>query len=489
MTAVAVVIGGGVVASPAPEPVQPPIIKKPFQLGINLVSGVYWSGEQLFNNLATSDEWPAEFKPDSLGNITIPAGKTARRLLHPPVEVLNHTAKVQVVCTWRGGAKGFVDGMHRASKPWTMVPGRLTFEWNGLAPDAGINTWIDFRGGNVADLQCLDTKADPKQIFSAEFRQSIKPFSVLRNLDISPANGNQPTDQIVWDTRTRAGSIDQLRNGHMSYELFVDLNNGNRSSPWFTLPYNASASYHRSLAQMVHDRLDPSLPVYVEDGNEVWNPTFAANAQARKVGEEQKLNENVWIAGHLAYANHVKATMAIWSDVFKDRPGQLVRIYGAWSASPWHTELAFNEGKVGGHVDAVAIAPYFGHDLGEQLKTVTNRRERIVAMNAAVDKAIAEMKAQKAVTERFKVRLVAYEAGQHIVGGDAMAELNRDPAMYEAYKRYIAAWRDNVGDVMVLYNATGRMGPYGAWGIREFAGQPLSQTPKRRAAIEMAPAR
>ncbi|MFS0773755.1 hypothetical protein [Sphingomonas sp. 1P08PE] len=461
-------------------------VSRPFQLGVNLVSGVYWSGEQVFANLATSDEWAAEFNPDEFGNITIPAGRTARRLLHPPVEVLNHTAKVDIVCTWNGGAKAFLDGMHRGTKPWSTVPGKLTFEWNGLAPDAGNNTWIDFREGNVADLKCLDIKADPKQVFSAEFRESIKPFSVLRNLDISPANGNPRADQIVWNTRTRPESIDQLRNGHVSYELFVDLNNSNKSSPWFTLPYNASSAYLRSFAQMVHDRLDPSLPVYVELSNEVWNSQFGANADARREGMAAKLNDNEWIAGHLAYAAKFKAAMAVIADVFKDRPGQLVRVYGAWSPSPWHTELAFNEGKIAGSVDAVAIAPYFGHDLPRELAGVTDRTQRIAALNRAVDKSLGEMAAQKAITNKYGVRLITYEAGQHIVGGDnnLMADLNRDPAMYDAYKRYIGAWRDTVGDLMTMYNTTGSISQYGAWGMREYAGQPLAQTPKRRAALE-----
>lgn len=487
MTPPVVVAPPVVTPTPTPTPVAG---KRPFQLGINLVSGVYWSGEQVFANLATSDEWPTDLLIDDMGSIALKAGQRARRQLHPPVPVLNHTAKVDVICTWSGGATGSMDGNHRTTKPVQYSAGRIAFEWNGLSPEAGMGTWLDFTGpGEVRNLACLEAGADPQQIFSSEFLASLKPYSVLRNLDISPGNSARATDQIVWANRTKPGSIDQLANEQMSYELFVDLNNQNRSSPWFTLPYNASPEYHRAMAQMVHDRLDPKLSVYVEDANEVWNSAFATNAIARKVGMSAKLNDNEWIAGHLAYANHVKATMAIWADVFKDRPGQLVRIYGAWSGSPWHTELAFNEGKVGGHVDAVAIAPYFGHDLGDKLKGITDRSERIAAMNAAVDKAVGEMKAQKAIADRYGVRLIAYEAGQHIVGGDVMTELNRDPAMYDAYKRYIAAWRDNIGDLMTLYNATGRMSNFGAWGIREYAGQPLSETPKRRAALEMAPAR
>jgi hypothetical protein len=61
--------------------------------------------------------------------------------------------------------------------------------------------------------------------------------------------------------------------------------------------------------------------------------------------------------------------------------------------------------------------------------------------------------------------------------------VNRAPEMGDLYRAYIAAWRAKVGDVMTLYSATSPAGAGGAWGIREYAGQPQSETPKRRAAV------
>ena len=85
--------------------------------------------------------------------------------------------------------------------------------------------------------------------------------------------------------------------------------------------------------------------------------------------------------------------------------------------------------------------------------------------------------------------LIRYEAGQHVVdftsGGAArVQDINRSAVMYDLYKTYINAWKGQVNDVMTLYSATGMAGGGGAWGIREYAGQPVDQTPKRKAALE-----
>ena len=94
------------------------------------------------------------------------------------------------------------------------------------------------------------------------------------------------------------------------------------------------------------------------------------------------------------------------------------------------------------------------------------------------------------VANKYGKRYIAYEAGQHIInpgGVGAVAALNRDARMQDLYKSYMTQWRTQFSDVMVLYSGTGPISQYGAWGIREYAGQPISQSPKRRAVIDDAP--
>jgi hypothetical protein len=52
------------------------------------------------------------------------------------------------------------------------------------------------------------------------------------------------------------------------------------------------------------------------------------------------------------------------------------------------------------------------------------------------------------------------------------------------YRRYLDGWRAAGGDTFVLYSATGSISRHGAWGLREYAGQPLSETPKLRGVVK-----
>ena len=52
--------------------------------------------------------------------------------------------------------------------------------------------------------------------------------------------------------------------------------------------------------------------------------------------------------------------------------------------------------------------------------------------------------------------------------------------MYDLYTSYLDRWRREVGGPLVLYQSTGN----GAWGHKDYTGQPLSETPKMRAIID-----
>jgi hypothetical protein len=106
---------------------------------------------------------------------------------------------------------------------------------------------------------------------------------------------------------------------------------------------------------------------------------------------------------------------------------------------------------------------------------------------ADVGEAMLKAMENKKLADKYGKRYIAYEAGQHIVSPteiETVAALNRDPRMQDIYKSYLEAWRAQVGDLMVIFQSSGGISQYGAWGIQEYPGQPLDQTPKRRAILE-----
>jgi hypothetical protein len=69
------------------------------------------------------------------------------------------------------------------------------------------------------------------------------------------------------------------------------------------MPHQASDEYVRQFALLVKEKLDPSLKVYIEYSNEVWNGIFAqhryAEEQGKKIGLGPK--ERPWEGAAMFY--------------------------------------------------------------------------------------------------------------------------------------------------------------------------------------------
>jgi hypothetical protein len=97
----------------------------------------------------------------------------------------------------------------------------------------------------------------------------------------------------------------------------------------------------------------------------------------------------------------------------------------------------------------------------------------------------------KALAERFGLRLVAYEGGQHLVAGEhqnddaltaKLIAANRNPRMAKLYEKMFDAWYAESGrDLLVLFNSADMPSKYGSWGLLESQEQLPEQAPKYRA--------
>jgi hypothetical protein len=62
------------------------------------------------------------------------------------------------------------------------------------------------------------------------------------------------------------------------------------------------------------------------------------------------------------------------------------------------------------------------------------------------------------------IELITYEAGQHMQS--SMVDVtNRDLRMGDIYTTYLNNWKDDVGNLMVMYTSCMKFGDDGAWGI------------------------
>ena len=307
---------------------------------------------------------------------------------------------------------------------------------------------------------------------------------MIRYLDWSVANANTP---VTWATRSLPNGAPGSDGVPLEHQ--IDLANLTGADVWFTMPWNADETYVRNFATMVRDRLAPTSRAYFEAGNEVWNFGFPVATQALNEGLAEGLDPDKYSNNLMRYAEKSIWLHKILTDVFKDNPKRLVRVLGIQSGNTWALDRMMTFRDLPNWLDAIASAPYFGHDMLREASANTDSlAARFAALELSRKTANDEATRTKVAAAKYKLRSILYESGQHIVptsvNAAAAAEMQRSPLMGEAYDRYLADLKSIVGDTMMLYSHTGSISQYGAWGIREYAGQPLSETPKRRAVLD-----
>jgi hypothetical protein len=183
----------------------------------------------------------------------------------------------------------------------------------------------------------------------------------------------------------------------------------------------------------------------------------------------------------------------IWEHSFAGH-SRLVRVI-AWQAAGgayWTDNMLLAQQETAKHCDALAIAPYISFMPGPENKnlrsddvakwTVDQVLDRVETN--ALPECIRWMKTQKAVADKYGLKLVCYEAGQHLVGvgggenNEALTKLliaaNRHPRMGDIYTKYMDAWRDVDGDLMCIFSSVAASSKWGSWGLLEGADETSS---------------
>jgi hypothetical protein len=302
---------------------------------------------------------------------------------------------------------------------------------------------------------------------------------------------------VDWSDRPTPNLQTQGGEAGVALEYLIALANTLHADPWFCMPHRATDDYVRRFAQMVKSQLDPNLSVHIEYSNECWNGIFAQAGYCRDKGRELALGDNDYQAQLRYYSKRAVEIFRIWGEVFGGTD-RLVRVLAAQSANPWTSAQVMDFEQAYKQADALGIAPYFGYALGdpktqEQVAQMTANQvlDKCAEYIAEGNKTIAE---QARLAKERGLRLVAYEAGQHLVGyggaennkplEDLFHAANRHPRMKALYLDYLAGWKDNGGTLAVLFSSTGNWSKWGSWGLMEHHGQPVAEAPKYQAVIE-----
>ena len=319
--------------------------------------------------------------------------------------------------------------------------------------------------------------------FRQGFLQLWRPMNTFRFMDWMLTNGSPA---VKWADRPTLDDQTWSAKG-VPLELMIGLCNRQLVNPWFCMPHKADDGFIRQFAAMVRDRLDPTLHVYVEYSNEVWNGVFAQHRYAEEKGKEMGLGpkERPWEGAGMYYVHRSLEIFGIWEEVFGGRE-RLVRVL-AWQAPAawWFEHILLPTEDAAKRCDALAIAPYItmciapnGNPSTETVAGWTVEQVLDYAETKALAESVKWMTDIRQVADKHGLRLIAYEGGQHLVGvgggenNERMTELflaaNRHPRMGDLYRRYYDAWRRIANDLFCTFSSIGGWSKWGSWGLAEW---------------------
>ncbi len=336
-----------------------------------------------------------------------------------------------------------------------------------------------------------ESDATNPQRFHPVFLERLRHYKALRFMDWQNTNDSKLR---TWSERPEPNDA-RFTNG-VPVEAMVELANTLDADAWFCMPHLADDDYVTRFANYVARNLEKDRAVYIESSNEVWNAQFQQARWAADEGQKKKLASDAYQAQmrqHSARSVHVfKLFAAAFAAAGQNAP-RLVRVMGAQAANAWTSGEALAWKDAWRTTDAVAIAPYFGGELGQP-----DQRARVAAMS--LDDFMATLQteslpmiqtwlaAHAKVSTRYGTPVIAYEGGQHLVGIGPVVddkavnalfdEANRDPRMNHVYSLYLKAWKDAGFGLFVHFVGTTRSSKWGRWGAAESQLQPRAKAPK-----------
>ena len=299
----------------------------------------------------------------------------------------------------------------------------------------------------------------------------LAPYAhVLRFMD-----WNRTNDQVAgaWSARAQPNVAPGDRG--VAYEWQIDLCNRARTDYWINVPTLADDDHVTKLAQLIQQKLDPSLRIYIEYSNEVWNGGFPQGPYAQSQGVAMNLvGTNQSYKGWSWYVYRSVQVYQGFEAVFgKDSP-RLVKVlsgqagYTGPASNPapvcaWHLQALADKtvNPQGETINAYAIAPYFGG---------TNT----TALASDIPSEATLVQNHDTCLKGTGIPLISYEGGQDSYAATSCTAVATDPAMTNLYVTYLNSMM-----------AAGMLGPFmqythvgNCWGLKMATGDSNANSPK-----------
>lgn len=410
----------------------------------------------------------------------------------------------------------------------------------------GISIIRSKKGNHIRNIRILkesdENAALNENPFREDFLDYCKQWRALRFMDWAVTNNSFEKE---WSKRkkpsfyTMVGSGGdaigrwgplpsefKLRfSGGVAIEIMIQLANTVKVSPWFCMPHRATEEYMTEFAKMVKNKLDPSLKVYVEYSNELWNWSFQQSqwmlnckiAADPLVGTQSPGWKNGVIPQDFPFddgqvakdagADHPERIAVLnrrcfkcWESVFDgDDRQRLIRVVGVQHAWPDTARRTAKWVVQNGGADAISPAGYIGPDneiyqRWERAGSSLSAEQVIADMNEAFEKNSKQWTLEIAkIAKKYNLRYIVYEGGQHIQPKN-QAETNYMPAlkdaqyhkgMYDLYMKNFALHQQIGCELFMAFASVSEQGTrWGSWGHQEYYGQNPNEIPKLKALLD-----
>jgi len=430
-----------------------------------------------------------------------------------PPQIVHSIFPIRGAGTWTLAAEG--TGRIRISTTENVLASR-NYDFNGGVqqlqipvgqPQTGLRAtgFLEILESDASDpLRNMSFTAPPSQVspestpFQKSYYDRMEDFSCLRFMDLARTNNNQT---VSWNDRITPSSYSQGTDKGVALEHLVALANARERSAWFCVPARVDDQYVRNMAALIRDTLDADLKCFIEYSNETWNSIFTQSNWVQDRGEALGLDPNRYTAGQ---RYHVLRSAEIW-EIFEDEFGgssasRLVKVMASQSANVGLSTTRMDAlsdpqiNPIGIRPDVLAIAPYFGNSVGDDL--VTEGLVDTVTIGEILDRAENELNTgltdavqdHSFLAAQHDVWLVTYEGGQHLVGNfgnenideltDKLIAANRTARMGSLYSDYLNILDQNGVQLHCNFLLAGEPSKFGSWGILEDQDQPAVDAPK-----------
>ena len=297
---------------------------------------------------------------------------------------------------------------------------------------------------------------------------------------------------LTWTTLPTAGYCEHRVTAGICYETVIDVHNTVHKDLWLNIPPLANDAYIAALADLVRDTLDPSLLIYLEVGDELWNYASAFLASWQHFQRLGILNET---SGSEEFGKRCKEVFVIFYTSFgaaaRTRLRRVAPTQAANTAVTTGVLLGLKNQDNTYACDIISPAEYLAQGatdwtLDDLDSLKSNIETRIFGTIRGWMAATAAVVAGKTNEFAEPLTLVCYESGTHMIYGggpsgdylDDLIAMQTDARITDLYRQSFHQQRA-LGVKLTLPFALMAKGSalWGYWGHLEYFDDPET-TPK-----------